>query len=128
MAGSRNFQNYRPGQPPTEIDRIRTAIASEPDLVRGLYDQIRHHTFPAASLLTPDWAFYRLVQVRFLTALELVRRYGCNESNMVSKEIPQDMADSQYAICGAMAGGIATRDKAICREFMHLCPEGRLIQ
>lgn len=119
--------NYKPGQPPDEINRIRNEIANNHDLILDIYAKIRHKTFPAPELLSPDWAFFRWVQVRLLTSVEFIRRYGPGRSDVESREIPQDVADSQYLLCASLAGGLATRDAPLKREFRLLCPNGLLL-
>ena len=118
---------YKGGQSAEEIDRIQTLIGTDTEMIRSFYDQIRHDTFPQAKLLTPDWAFYRLCQVRLLFAVEFIRRYGAGKRDVRSKEIPQDAADSHYLVLAALAGGFATKEKWLQRAFKLLRSDGLLI-
>lgn len=122
-----SIPNYKPGQSTAEIELIRKEIAYNEDLIRGFYARIRHATFPPAELLSPNWAFFRWVQVKLLASVEFIRRYGPGRLDVRSKEIAQDVADSEYLICASLAGGLATRDSALKRDFTLLCPNGLLL-
>lgn len=119
--------HYKPGQPTDEIDRLRRIVASDADFVREIYGQIKHESFPEPAFLTPEWAFFRWVQVQLLTALEYIRRYGPRRTDVHSKEIPQDVADSHYMVAACLAGGFATCEKALQKSFRLLRPDGMLL-
>lgn len=121
------LSDYKPGQPTDEIDRLRRIVASDADFVRIIYAQIRHESFPEPDSLTPEWAFFRWVQVQLLTALEYIRRYGPRWTDIQSKEIPQDVADSHYVLAASLAGGFATCEKKLQTTFHLLRPDGLLL-
>jgi hypothetical protein len=83
-----------------------------------------------ASLLTKEWVFFRLLQVKLWASLDLRLRLG---------ELPREIAgerrhrlenylfDMQYGVLGLLEGGLATEDDWLRRLFKIFRPDGLLL-
>ena len=122
-----SLTGYKPGMPKDRINELRQAVASDRQMIRDIYSAIRHESFPPASALDEQWAFYRWIQVQLLAILEYIRRYGIGNALEASWRIPNDVIDMQYTVTGALVGALASRDAAVQETFKLLCPQGHLL-
>ncbi|HZF12950.1 MAG TPA: hypothetical protein VFE33_29525 [Thermoanaerobaculia bacterium] len=122
-----SLAGYRPGMPKDGIEKLRQAIGTDSQMIRDIYDAIRHASFPPAAVLDERWAFYRWVQVQLLAVLEYIRRYGIGNALEASWRIPNDVIDMQYTTTGSLVGALASRDAVVQETFKLLCPDGQLV-
>jgi hypothetical protein len=105
-----------------QVDVLRKTVATT------------HLSFPEISNASPRkdkldgrWAFFRWMQVDLLASLDHVVRYGVGSDLSNARDLDNEVADLQYRIMGALAGGIATEDKKSKEVFRLLRPDGLLI-
>ncbi len=121
------LRGYTPGASTDPIDAAKTQISSDSSLVRELYADIRHPTWPEPDCLTEDWVLYRWVQVQVLAALDYVRRYGDGNAEMIAKAIENEYLDLGYCITAIIAGALASRDPGMIERFTRVKPDGMVI-
>lgn len=119
--------DYRPGMSPAKINDLRQAVATDTQMIRDIYEVIRHESFPSSTIIDEQWASFRWVQVQLLAVLEYIRRYGADNVQAAFWRVHNDIVDMQYAITGVLVGALASRDTAVQNTFRLLCPEGELV-
>jgi hypothetical protein len=110
------------------------AVTTDAEALIEFYGTLRspkgHRRLPPKRLLTPEWALFRWLQVHFLFALDLFRRYGLRLAGEITpelhKKVVNDALDAQLLLIGALEGSFATREAKLQRWFSAMCPEGSL--
>lgn len=123
-----SLANYCPGRPDDVISEAEEAIANDVSIIRKIYNEIRHKSFPPANAIDKNWTLFRWVQCHFLAAIEYIRKYGPNNTSMQAKGIENDFLDIQYCITGIQVGAFASRDEKLKNIFQKICPDGHLLQ
>lgn len=123
-----DLKGYRAGEDPERLTPYFEEVAKDPDVVRGVYEQIRPKDFPDGARIGPDWVLFRHTQVRLYGALEHLRRYGDGGLGPVGKKTFNQTLDLDYALLGVLAGGLATRETFWKGCFRALRPDGTLIE
>jgi hypothetical protein len=121
---------YIPGQKPNIefIGICKKAVATDWDMVRKIYAAVQRDPLPPAYLIDPNWACFRWIQVWLTASLDHFAKYGENSGVLSDSEMFNEVLDLEYLITSALAGGLASRDKAMISRFKLLCPATRLVQ
>jgi hypothetical protein len=97
-----------------------------PENILTLYRNIDDPALPPHSLLTEDWATFRLYQISLLFSLHTLHRHrGPVPSNISAREfvrLEHDVHDSGMLLTAAMAGGLATKEAKLLRWWQLLFP------
>lgn len=117
------LEGYRPGSESALIDRIKRDIASDPEIVRAIFEAIRPAFFPRASLIDEQWAFFRWMQVHLIAAVEYVGRHGAGRI-VESSKARSERIDLDYTIMASLAGGLASKDRGLIERFLLVRPDG----
>lgn len=104
--------------------------------VTGFYAQLGspdpNAPFPAPSIVGPEWAHLRWLQVQLFFTLDLYVRYQGRLRDMLTEhvclKIEHDLHDAQALALGVLEGGFATREKKLAKWFSLLRPDGELVQ
>jgi len=123
-----DLKGYKAGSSPETIERLQAEIATTPETVRRLYSETHDERFPSAELIGPTWAHYRRLQLWIFAGLDFIHRYGAADFTTVPSPILHTYVDIHYGVFGALADGIATRDKLLVKAFSLMRPDGILIQ
>jgi hypothetical protein len=102
---------------------LKRQACDNADVVRRVYGSLELEGFPRAALLNSSWALFRWVQMHLLFGLDYIRRYGFADLATIPARV-HDVHDLQYAMFGALCGGLATKDKDIERNFSMARPDG----
>lgn len=109
-----------------EVERARETIATDFNFVRSIYAAGAPPDGPSPDCIDPRWAVFRLFQCRMLSALRMFARYKGAMPDQVGPEFwrraEHSMLDGYYLILGSLAGGLATFDDEIKKDFLLLCP------
>lgn len=119
---------FPPGGSRAALDAAMNQVATEPDFIRHIYDQIRKPEFPSAKVIDEEWAFFRRMQAHLCAGVQYVGKYGARNDATPSTRLEHDRLDLDYLILGCLAGGLATRDSNLANLFRILRPSGLLIQ
>jgi hypothetical protein len=117
-------KDFRAGSNPRPIEEAKQLVCTDSNVVRKIYDQTRHDSFPETELVDERWALFREIQVYVLAALDYVRRYGDNNPNAVSKKIENEYLDLEYCITGLLVGALASQDNRMITRFKSIKPDG----
>ena len=120
---------------PGAVATARRRIATDPELTRTIFATFDRSDLPekapAASQLTPQWAWFRWVQCQIVAALRIFERYQCNVPNPPTQGVltraEHSMHDTQYVILASLAGAIASNDEEILQDIHLLAPEVEVI-
>lgn len=112
---------------PSVIAEVRQAVATDPKLVRLLYNSIRRRSMPRQSAIDSRWACFRWMQVHLLAALRHMETHGLDAAPRDRRQLEHDVLDIQYQIMGILAGRIATRDKNVIRVVSELAPKTMIL-
>lgn len=120
------LKGFKPGDSYSTIQELQLKVSSNHDFIRsfvfgryrGELDQYN---------IDKNWALFRETQVQLIYAIDYVRKYGTNNSNIVSQQISHDFLDMEYCITGILAEALASRDEKLREFFRLLCPCGLLI-
>jgi hypothetical protein len=108
------------------VERARETIATDFNFVRSIYGAGAPSDAPPSDRIDPRWAVFRLFQCRMLSALRMFSRYQGAMPNQVGSEFwrraEHSMLDVYCLILGSLAGGLATFDDEIKKDFLLLCP------
>jgi hypothetical protein len=104
--------------------------------VTGFYGQLGspdpNAPFPDPSIVGPDWAHLRWLQVQLLFTLDLYVRYQGRLRELLTQSVylglEHDLHDGQGLVLGVLEGAFATREKKLARWFTLLRPDGELVQ
>lgn len=116
-----------------EAERV---IASDTEAILKFYAQLElpagHPPLPPVSLVTPEWALFRWLQVQLLFGLDVYRRYNGKipsklTSNMYEK-FEHDVLDAQCLVLGVIEGSFATHELKLKEWYALIHPEGTLYQ
>jgi hypothetical protein len=117
-------KDFRAGSNPRPIEEAKQLVCRDSNVVRKIYDQTRHDSFPETELVDERWALFREIQMYVLAALDYVRRYGDNNPNAVSKKIENEYLDLEYCITGLLVGALASQDNRMITRFKSIKPDG----
>lgn len=113
--------------------QIEAELATGEPIIR-LYSQLDAppgvEAPPSPSEIDPTWALFRSLQVKLLATLDLAVRHGPVREvakGELHEKMEHYMLDSQYAVLGALEGGLATCDKWMRDIFQKMRPDGRLM-
>ena len=99
---------------------------SLPENILTFYKNIDDPTLPPHSLLSEEWATFRLYQISLLFSLHTLHRHrGPVPSQISNREITRlehDVNDSNMLLTAAMAGGLATKESKLIRWWQLLFP------
>jgi len=121
------LRGFRPGQNPEKIQELLTRIASDMESVRRFYKELSTVDFPPASIVGRTWAVFRFIQVQLIGVVEFFKKYGAAVHPTNRDKLENEFTDLNYLVVASLAGGLATRDKALASRFSLLCPKGLLI-
>lgn len=120
------LKDVQPGGPRDVVDPLIEAVATNQQMIRDRYAEIRHPGMPAPNLIDSCWAFYRRMQVNLLAGIDFIWRYG-HTADFESKKLPNQYLDLEYLILATLAGSFATRETRLRDWFMRLRPDGELV-
>lgn len=110
------------------VERARETIATDRNFVRSIYSAGAPSDAPPADQIDPQWAVFRLYQCRMLSALRMFARYEGAMPDQKGSEFwrraEHSMHDVYYLILGSLAGGLATFDGEIKKDFLLIRPDG----
>ncbi|MBM4056320.1 MAG: hypothetical protein FJ264_16945 [Planctomycetes bacterium] len=126
------IRRLKSGENKDTINKIIKAIGCDEGIVKSFYKNIYRisdvvhgiNMFPPVELLSKKWALFRHVQVYLIAAIIYVGKYGDGNILIQSKKFGHDSVDYEYIISGALANGIATKDKLVKEIFTVCCPDG----
>lgn len=121
------LKGFKAGANPEPIEEAKSLICKDQNMVKRIYEKIRHNSFPGAELITEKWALFRWVQVHVFAALEYVRMYGDDNSTAISKKIENEVLDLDYCITALVIGALASRDCGMKERFMLMRPDGIIV-
>jgi hypothetical protein len=122
-----SLANYHPGQNNSLVTAIHESIASDENLIKKIYAEIRNPDFPESDIIGPDWMLFRWLQIQLFAAVEYVRRFGLDNLSLIMNSIEHDYLDIQYCITGVQVGALASKDRGMINMFKKVCPTGVLI-
>lgn len=104
--------------------------------VTGFYAQLAspdpNAPFPDPSIVGPEWAHLRWLQVQLLFTLDLYVRYQGQLRETLTEGVylglEHDLHDAQGLALGVLEGAFATREKKLAKWFALLRPDGELVQ
>jgi len=121
------LEGFAAGSNPEPIDKAKASICKDQNMVKTIYESIRHTSFPNAELITVEWALFRWVQVHVFAALEYVWKYGDGNSAAVSRKIENEFLDLDYCVTALIVGALASRDNGMIEKFRCMRPDGTVI-
>ncbi len=127
------LKGYKPGDSPDPISDAMKIVATEYDFIIQIYDQLRDGIYKKHKALWPEpskigkqWILFRYLQVHLLATIEYIKNYGKESQAVITKRLENDYLDIEYCIIGAIADGLATRDKTMAKFHKLLCPNQAL--
>lgn len=129
------LKGLKPGGNDAAVQEARLAIASDTKAVRQIYEGIRQewkvpigfpNELPPATVIGPNWAVYRWLQVNLLAAIDVVSKYA-GEIVPNAEKRTNERHDLDYTVTALLIGGLATKDRAMADRFRLLCPGGLLV-
>lgn len=120
-------KDFKAGSNPQPIKEAKLMVCRDSNVVRKIYDQIRHDSFPATETVDERWALFREIQVYVLAALDYVCMYGDNNAEAVSSKIENEYLDLEYCITALLVGALASRDNGMIKRFKSIKPDGAVI-
>lgn len=121
------LKNLPAGSPRAVVEPYLARIAAEPDIICEIYEAIRQPWMPEASSLSPEWAYFRWLQVRLAGAVEYIRRYGDGNKTVQARKIPNFFLDQDYLIPALLVDGLATCDSEMRSFYSLLAPQKNVI-
>lgn len=119
-----NVKGFVAGSNPKPIEKAKQLVCRDSSVIRKIYDQTRHDSFPEADLVDERWALFREIQVYVLAALDYVCRYGDNKPDAISKKIENEYLDLEYCITALLVGALASQDNGMITRFKSIKPNG----
>jgi len=120
-------KHFKAGSNREPIEKAKLLLCKDHSVVKSIYEQIRHQSFPETDLIDERWALFREIQVQVIAALDYVGKYGDNNPLIVSKKIENEYMDLEYCITALMVGALASYDKGMIQRFLSILPEGKVI-
>lgn len=110
-------------------------ICTDPTPILAFYSNLEppegQPPLPPATIVSPQWALFRWLQVQLLIGLDAFIRYNGKIphqlSNNAYEKIEHDVLDAQYLITATLEGSFATRETKLQRFWRMLRPEGLLV-
>lgn len=117
---------------PQAVQKAQIEVASNEDKIKQIYSQLPQDQAPPKNIITPDWAYFRWLQVRLIYSLDLLLKYQgmlpAQTSPKFWRRIEHDMLDAEYIILGALVGGLACNEKKMIETYKIVCPDGLLFR
>lgn len=120
-------KHFKAGQSLEPIENAKLLVCKDHSVVKSIYEEIRHESFPETDLIDERWALFREIQVHVIAALDYVGKYGDNNSDIVSKKIENEYMDLEYCITALIVGALASYDKGMINRFLSILPEGKVV-
>jgi hypothetical protein len=121
------LKKVKPGSNRQLIDKLEEHIASDDQMIKAIYNAIRHPPMPPASSLSQDWAYYRRMQVYLLAGVDYCWRYGSGNKECRPKDFANQCIDLEYLVLGLLADAFLTRENRLRHWHRLLKPSGRLL-
>jgi hypothetical protein len=130
------FDGIQGDEWPCATEVARKKVACDSNFVKEIYNSfLEEQNFPSgwprAGQINGKWAFFRWVQARLLAALRLFLKYeGAIPPNLGAPfwtRAEHSLIDTYYAIFAALAGALASADRAIIEDFKLLSPDGNVV-
>jgi hypothetical protein len=112
---------------------IQQQLVDDPEPIRELHRAMSSSSFPPATKIDRNWAFFRRLQVHLFATLAEYGRQGQDvatkpRSQKSKKELENEVVDFEYRILGLLVGGLATLDSTCASTFRALAPAGLLLE
>lgn len=117
-------KGFKPGRDLSPIEEAKSLICQDSNVVKSIYQQIKHKTFPEPDQIHEKWALFKWIQVHILAALDYVGRYGDGNMDAISKKIENEFLDLDYCITALIVGGLASKDNGMIDRFKRIRPNG----
>ena len=121
------IKHFKAGQSLEPIEEAKSLVCKDHSVVKSIYEEIRHKTFPETDVIDERWALFREIQVHVIAAIDYVGKYGDNKSKIVSKKIENEYMDLEYCITALIVGALASYDKGLIQRFLNIYPEGKIV-